>query len=66
MTKCFSATGTDTMNDSIDYVALVQQHLDDERLARQLQDAEQNSVSIEISNNIQTKIHVVINIVDFL
>lgn len=54
------------MNDSIDYVALVQQHLDDERLARQLQDAEQNSVSIEISNNIQTKIHVVINIVDFL
>ena len=66
MTKCFSATGTDTMNDSIDYVALVQQHLDDERLARQLQDAEQNSVSIEISNNIQQKIHVVINIVDFL
>ena len=54
------------MNDSIDYVALVQQHLDDERLARQLQDAEQNSVSIEISNNIQQKIHVVINIVDFL
>jgi len=33
----------DTMNDSIDYVALVQQHLDDERLARQLQDAEQSS-----------------------
>ena len=33
------------MNDSIDYVALVQQHLDDERLARQLQDAEQSSVS---------------------
>ena len=40
----FSAS-TDTMNDSIDYVALVQQHLDDEQLARQLQDAERSSVS---------------------
>ena len=35
----------DQMNDSIDYVALVQQHLDDERHARQLQDAEQSSIS---------------------
>jgi len=41
-----ASADTDTMNDSIDYVALVQQHLDDERLARQLQDAEQSSVTV--------------------